>query len=293
GALDAPTAPRRRRGRKGRSIYRGVCVTREGKWRAVIYKERKQLYLGVYESELEAAKAHDRAARFHFPDKSMTNFATEAEADMLISEQEEQRRLQMEASRDLAPLRSLGREGGGSIDGGISSLRRRGSVGGHYMQVVSDWRSSEYDGSRQPSPGGGGRAGRRLSVGDVPPPRGPTLAAAYVGKGASARMIAEKAYGSWRGNNGMGGEGESDEYRDGRNGEGSYIRRRGLEDVVGDPAAVAVGGAASLGGGWGRGDQTPAGAIPGSDGRGGGGKVYGGGNQDPKWSAKYYEGDYR
>lgn len=48
----------------------------------------KKLYLGVYESELEAAKAHDRAARFHFPDKSMTNFATEAEADMLISDQE-------------------------------------------------------------------------------------------------------------------------------------------------------------------------------------------------------------
>lgn len=47
-----------------------------------------QLYLGVYESELEAAKAHDRAARFHFPDKSMTNFATEAEADRVIAEQE-------------------------------------------------------------------------------------------------------------------------------------------------------------------------------------------------------------
>lgn len=49
---------------------------------------QSQLYLGVYESELEAAKAHDRAARFHFPDKSMTNFATEAEADLLISDQE-------------------------------------------------------------------------------------------------------------------------------------------------------------------------------------------------------------
>lgn len=47
-----------------------------------------QLYLGVYESELEAAKAHDRAARFHFPDKSMTNFAAEAEVDLLISGQE-------------------------------------------------------------------------------------------------------------------------------------------------------------------------------------------------------------
>lgn len=40
----APTA-HRRRGRKGKSVYRGVCVTREGKWRAVIYKERKQASL--------------------------------------------------------------------------------------------------------------------------------------------------------------------------------------------------------------------------------------------------------
>lgn len=38
----APTT-HRRRGRKGKSVYRGVCVTREGKWRAVIYKERKQV----------------------------------------------------------------------------------------------------------------------------------------------------------------------------------------------------------------------------------------------------------
>ncbi|KAG5184928.1 hypothetical protein JKP88DRAFT_137719, partial [Tribonema minus] len=54
--------------------YRGVCVTREGKWRAVIYKERKQLYLGVFESEVDAAKAHDRAARQHFGDQAMVNF---------------------------------------------------------------------------------------------------------------------------------------------------------------------------------------------------------------------------
>lgn len=38
----APTT-HRRRGRRGKSVYRGVCVTREGKWRAVIYKERKQV----------------------------------------------------------------------------------------------------------------------------------------------------------------------------------------------------------------------------------------------------------
>lgn len=45
----------------------------------------------MYESELEAAKAHDRAARFHFPDKSMTNFDTEEEADRVIAEQDEVR----------------------------------------------------------------------------------------------------------------------------------------------------------------------------------------------------------
>ncbi|CAM9097929.1 unnamed protein product [Chrysoparadoxa australica] len=81
GGSSGPTAPvtkrnpiHRRRGRKGKSIYRGVCVTREGKWRAVIYKERKQLYLGVYESEIDAAQAHDRAAREHFRENAMVNF---------------------------------------------------------------------------------------------------------------------------------------------------------------------------------------------------------------------------
>lgn len=47
-----------------------------------------QLYLGVYESELEAAKAHDRAARFHFPDKAMTNFNSEEDADRLMESEE-------------------------------------------------------------------------------------------------------------------------------------------------------------------------------------------------------------
>ncbi|CAN0344500.1 unnamed protein product, partial [Phaeothamnion confervicola] len=55
-------------------MYRGVCVTREGKWRAVIYKDRKQLYLGVFDSEVVAAKAHDRAARLHFGDCAVINF---------------------------------------------------------------------------------------------------------------------------------------------------------------------------------------------------------------------------
>lgn len=40
-----------------------------------------QLYLGVYESEVDAAKAHDRAARFHFAENAVCNFDNEHEAD--------------------------------------------------------------------------------------------------------------------------------------------------------------------------------------------------------------------
>lgn len=40
-----------------------------------------QLYLGVYESEVDAAKAHDRAARFHFAENAVCNFDSEHEAD--------------------------------------------------------------------------------------------------------------------------------------------------------------------------------------------------------------------
>jgi hypothetical protein len=79
----AANAAHRRRGRKGKSVYRGVCVTREGKWRAVIYKERKQLYLGVFESEVDAAKAHDRAARQHFGAQAMVNFLNDDESDTM------------------------------------------------------------------------------------------------------------------------------------------------------------------------------------------------------------------
>lgn len=42
---------------------------------------KKQLYLGVYESEVDAAKAHDRAARFHFAESAVCNFDNEHEAD--------------------------------------------------------------------------------------------------------------------------------------------------------------------------------------------------------------------
>ncbi|KAG5185534.1 hypothetical protein JKP88DRAFT_311817 [Tribonema minus] len=55
-----------RRGPRGQSRFKGVCITRAGKWRAVIYIGRKQKYLGVYDSELQAARAYNDSALEHF-----------------------------------------------------------------------------------------------------------------------------------------------------------------------------------------------------------------------------------
>ena len=62
------------RGPLGVSAYKGVCVTRNGKWRAVIYKSGKQKYLGTYKSEIDAAKSYDSAARIIFTDPKYLNF---------------------------------------------------------------------------------------------------------------------------------------------------------------------------------------------------------------------------
>jgi len=71
-----------RRGPRGKSNYRGVCITREGKWRSVIYKDRKQVYLGVYDSELEAAQAYDRASREYFGENANLNLPNEVPPDL-------------------------------------------------------------------------------------------------------------------------------------------------------------------------------------------------------------------
>lgn len=63
-----------RRGPRGQSRFKGVCITRAGKWRAVIYIGRKQKYLGVFDSEFDAARAYDVAALEHFAEGAKLNF---------------------------------------------------------------------------------------------------------------------------------------------------------------------------------------------------------------------------
>lgn len=48
------------RGPKGVSGYKGVCSTRNNTWRSVVYVDKKQVYLGMYDSPFDAAIAYDR-----------------------------------------------------------------------------------------------------------------------------------------------------------------------------------------------------------------------------------------
>eukprot|EP00611_Tribonema_gayanum_P031214 TRINITY_DN893_c0_g1_i1.p2 TRINITY_DN893_c0_g1~~TRINITY_DN893_c0_g1_i1.p2 ORF type:complete len:263 (+),score=93.75 TRINITY_DN893_c0_g1_i1:1775-2563(+) len=69
GAEDAKS----RRGPRGQSRFKGVCITRAGKWRAVIYIGRRQKYLGVFDSEVQAAVAYNDSAKQFFGAEAKLN----------------------------------------------------------------------------------------------------------------------------------------------------------------------------------------------------------------------------
>ena len=62
--------------RKHTSKYKGVCWYKAGcKWRAEIRCDYKLFFLGYFDSEIDAAKAYDRAARKLFGEFACLNFS--------------------------------------------------------------------------------------------------------------------------------------------------------------------------------------------------------------------------
>jgi len=49
-------------GPAGKSVYKGVCSFRD-RWRVIIYVESKQVYIGAFDCEIEAAQVYEVASR--------------------------------------------------------------------------------------------------------------------------------------------------------------------------------------------------------------------------------------
>jgi len=66
---------RAKRRRRSSSTYKGVCWhTRYGRFQAEIKLNGKSKFLGMFETEVDAALAYDAAAREHFGQFACTNF---------------------------------------------------------------------------------------------------------------------------------------------------------------------------------------------------------------------------
>ena len=65
-------------GKPTHSQFKGVSrYIKNGQWVAGIKVNRKSIHLGCFNSEIEAAKAYDKAAREHFGEFAKTNFPRE------------------------------------------------------------------------------------------------------------------------------------------------------------------------------------------------------------------------
>ncbi|MGA2322624.1 MAG: AP2 domain-containing protein [Sedimentisphaerales bacterium] len=70
----------RRKMKNSRSQYIGVYFSKQkGKWETRIMYRRKRIYLGRYDSEIDAAKAYDEAAQKYFGEFARLNFPEQDE----------------------------------------------------------------------------------------------------------------------------------------------------------------------------------------------------------------------
>jgi hypothetical protein len=73
----------RRKSKKTANKYKGVYSVGKRRWRSCIKVGEKQLHLGVFNHEEEAARAYDEAAREHFADFARCNFPRVGEESAL------------------------------------------------------------------------------------------------------------------------------------------------------------------------------------------------------------------
>lgn len=61
------------RHRGGVSLFKGVALSRSGRWRAYIRVNYKQIHLGSFDDEKAAATAYNQAAKSHFGEYALLN----------------------------------------------------------------------------------------------------------------------------------------------------------------------------------------------------------------------------
>jgi hypothetical protein len=66
---------RQKKKSKSSSQFRGVCYEKRArKWTAVIYSEGKRIWIGTFETEIEAGRAYDEAAKKYHGEFAHLNF---------------------------------------------------------------------------------------------------------------------------------------------------------------------------------------------------------------------------